>query len=298
VPTVRFASPRKLPKAVNLDGRVVVLDVAFAGTGLGKSFKKSTGKLIRQLGDRLAAWVDHHDNALHEAFAADRRFFLAKKEEFGACPEMITPALIEEVGPVDTIVCHADLDGIYAAAKWILGGRQPYPGADVDARAVDTRTGRVGPIGVLIDHAFRAWPKENSLRSAAVQYLIHGCRAGADEQRLKDAAAAFAAKEAEALRLAHGYEVRGRVAVVEVAERAEPYDKTDLLLEGQKLASVSVVKQGPHMTVAAPFDSGWNLLDIMELGGGMPTRVSLGAGRLEELVAKINAAQPPKVHHH
>ena len=44
-----------------------------------------------------------------------------------------------EVGPVDTLLCHLDLDGVYAAAKWIRGGVEPYEGADADARVVDTR---------------------------------------------------------------------------------------------------------------------------------------------------------------
>jgi hypothetical protein len=52
-------------------------------------------------------------------------------------------------------VCHNDFDGLYAAAKWILGGVEPYPGADDDARAVDTRTGHPSARGERIDRALR-----------------------------------------------------------------------------------------------------------------------------------------------
>lgn len=291
---VKFATPRKLPRASELDGRVVVLDLAFAGSGLGRSFKKSTGKLIRNLGDRLAIWVDHHDHALHHRFDDDPRFRLATKAEHSSCPEMIDPELVEMVGPVDTVVCHADLDGLYAAVKWLLGGVTPYEGADDDARAIDTRMGEPSRVAAKIDRALRGRPKDEGLRSAVVHFLVGGCSPGVDEQRIEEAAREFDAMEREAMELASRYEINGRVAVVEVEERAAPYDKTDLLLEGQKLAPVAVVKQGPHITAAAAFDSGWNLVELMGLGGGMPTRVSFRSSRLDELIAKVNEAELPK----
>src|SRR6476661_2399085 len=137
-PELVFTTPRHLPDARKLRGRVVVLDVAFAADGMGTPFEETTGAFIRELGGRLAAWVDHHDHEKHASFAADSRFVLATKAEHGACPEMVTPAVVKEAGPVDTILCHVDLDGLYAAAKWLLDGKEPYPGADDDARAVDT----------------------------------------------------------------------------------------------------------------------------------------------------------------
>ena len=146
LPNLWFASPRVLPRADKLAGRVVVLDIAFAATvGTSISFERTTKPFLDGLGDRLAAWVDHHDHEMHAAFAHDPRFVLATKAQHGACPEMVTPELVRQVGPVDTICTHIDLDGLYAAAKWALGGDEPYRGADADARAVDTRTGTPGP---------------------------------------------------------------------------------------------------------------------------------------------------------
>src|SRR5262245_48107172 len=74
-----FATPRKLPKAQDLRGRVVVLDVAFASEISGGGFDKITRPFIDGLGARLAMWVDHHDSAEHARYAGDPRFFLTTK---------------------------------------------------------------------------------------------------------------------------------------------------------------------------------------------------------------------------
>ncbi|HEX2882572.1 MAG TPA: hypothetical protein VHO25_23795, partial [Polyangiaceae bacterium] len=130
---VCFATPRKLPKARELQGRVAVLDIAFAGASPTAGFEQITLPLINGLGERLRAWVDHHDHEEHVRFANDPRFVLATKAQHGACPEMITPELVERLGPVDTVVCHTDFDGLVSAAKWLRQGVEPYPGCDRDA---------------------------------------------------------------------------------------------------------------------------------------------------------------------
>jgi hypothetical protein len=38
---------------------------------------------------------------------------------------MVTPAIVNRIGPVETIVCHTDFDGLSSAAKWIRGGEEP-----------------------------------------------------------------------------------------------------------------------------------------------------------------------------
>lgn len=287
LPDLVFASPRKLPRAGSLRGRVVVLDIAFAAVGLGKGFEKTTGRLIEQLGARLARWVDHHDHPLHERYASDERFVLCTKAQHGACPEIITPAMVEQTGPVDTIVAHFDLDGIYAAAKWALGGREPYRGADDDARAVDTRIGTPSPEAARIDEALRAHWADQTLKTRIVRYLVGGMGPGVERDSIQAAADDFARMAAEAARLSDDFSIEGDVAFMEVPSSANAFDKTELLLLGQRKATVAVVLEAGNATIAAPFESGLDFVELLEIGGGMPTRVNIPKKRLPTALAAI-----------
>src|SRR3954447_6112740 len=120
LPRFAFLTPRVLPPADQLAGRVAVLDIAFASEGGGAGFEKTTLPFIRGLGSRLAAWVDHHDHDRHVDYKDAPRFVLATKAEHGACPELVTPDVVERAGPVDTVAMHLDLDGLYSGAKWVL----------------------------------------------------------------------------------------------------------------------------------------------------------------------------------
>jgi hypothetical protein len=293
MPSVKFSTPRTLPDARSLEGRVVVLDIAFAADGMGTPFESVTGKFLADLGDRLAAWVDHHDHELHSRFRDDPRFVLATKAEHGACPEMVTPEIVAAAGPVDTILTHNDLDGLYAAAKWLLGGREPYPGADDDARCVDTRIGVPSAGARLIDHALRARFRDEALKHRVVRWLVGGMRDREHRAVIAEAAAAFERTEAETQRLGSRFRVRGRIAFVDARVARGPYDKTELLLAGQSRAAVSMVQDSGMVTIAAPYDSGWNFVRLLGLGGGMPTRVSIAEARVEEAVRAINEAPEP-----
>jgi hypothetical protein len=294
MPQLVFASPRVLPRADKLRGRVVVLDVAFAATiGTAVSFELVTLPFLTALGARLAAWVDHHDHEKHAAFAADSRFVLATKAQHGACPEMVTPELVRQTGPIDCICTHVDLDGLYAAAKWILGGVEPYPGADDDARAVDTRVGTPGPIAVRIDRALRAKFRDDQLKRSVVQFLVGGMQPGVHDQVIDEAAAEFERRDQATRELAQRFTIRGRVAVVDTAGAQGAFDKTDLLLAGQARAPVSIVRDSGMLTIAAAFDSGWDFVDLFGIGGGMPTRVTIPEQRLDDVIARINDAPAP-----
>lgn len=294
LPHLSFASPRLLPKAANLAGRVVVLDIAFAASvGDSISFEKVTQPFLEGLGDRLAAWVDHHDHERHADFANDPRFHLATKAEHGACPEMVTPELVRQTGPIDTICAHVDLDGLYSAAKWVLGGAEPYPGADDDARAVDTRSGVPGPIAKRIDAALRARFRDDQLKRAVVHWLTGGMKPGVHSELIDEAAREFEVRAAGTAALARRFTIRGRVAVVDTSDSKVPYDKTDLLLAGQKIAPVSMVRDSGNSTIAAAFSSGWDFVELLGLGGGMPTRVTVPDARWKEAIEKINAAPAP-----
>ena len=248
---------------------------------------------IHSLGERLAAWVDHPDHERHAQFAGDPRFVLSTKAEHGACPEMVTADLVRQTGPIDCICTHVDLDGLYAAAKWIMGGAEPYAGADDDARAVDTRVGTPGPVAARIDRALRAKFRDDQLKRAVISYLVEGRKPGVHDDVIRDAALLFDKRDAKTQELAARYTLRGRVAVVDTEGSAGQFDKTDLLLAGQAKAQVSIVRDSGMLTIAAPFDSGWDFVDMFQIGGGMPTRVTIPETKLDDVIAKINDAPAP-----
>jgi hypothetical protein len=292
-----FATPRKLPKASSVKGRVVVLDVAFASEASGGGFEKITKPFIDGLGERLAAWVDHHDHALHAKYKDDPRFVLTTKAEHGACPEMVTPELCTRIGKVDTIVCHTDFDGLCSAAKWMREGVEPYPGADDDARAIDTRLGTPGPIAKRFDRAIRARPRDAALLGMIVRHLAGGLADDSLWTTIDAAGAELEAVERATTDLARGYrridlakpalQACTSIAFLNVGPNRTRYDKTMLLLLGQERASVALVLDHETMTLAAPFDSGINFLDLLGLSGGMPTLVSVGRDRLDEALGRL-----------
>jgi hypothetical protein len=295
-PNFAFLTPRNLPRPEALTGRVAVLDIAFAAEGGGSSFEGITQPFINGLGSRLAAWVDHHDHERHKDYAGDPRFVLSTKAEHGACPEMVTPEVVAHAGPVDTVAVHLDLDGLYAGAKWALGGTEPYEGADADARAVDTRRGEPGPIAERIDRALRARFRDTNLKHRVVQYLIARTKAPHHWEEIEKAARMVDPLLDEARRIAERYRIDGNVAFVE-ARAQQPYDKTELLLLGQKRAAVAVVRDAGSLSIAADFESGLDFVKLFELGGGMPTRVSVPESRLDEVLQKLGTATAhlPKV---
>lgn len=294
-----FATPRKLPKASATRGRVVVLDVAFASEASGGGFEKITKPFIDGLGSRLAAWVDHHDHALHAQYKQDPRFVLATKAEHGACPEMVTKELCARVGPVDTIVCHTDFDGLCSAAKWLREGEEPYPGADDDARAIDTRIGTPSAIARRFDRAIRARPRDTGLLGLIVRHLATGLSDDSLWVPIDAAGAELEAVEKFTAELARGYrriDLRKplvpackSIAFLDVSGRksAARYDKTTLLLLGQERASIAMVIDGDNLTLAAPFDSGINFLELLGLSGGMPTLVSVNKDRLVDAMTGL-----------
>ena len=225
---IQFGTPRKLPKASRLKGRVVVLDIAFAASS-GGGFDKVTRKLIDGLGDRLAAWVDHHDHERHVDYVDDERFVLATKAEHGACPEMIDPQLVQQVGEVDTIVCHTDFDGLASAAKWLRGGKEAYLGCDHDARAIDTRIGQSSAAAQMIDRALRARPRDQDLLRTIVRHMTEGLSDQKKEMLIRAAADELIPIEKETRRAAQAY------------RRYERRDGSGVALAGSwaKLASAS-----------------------------------------------------------
>ncbi len=284
---------------------MVVLDVAFASEASGGGFQKITLPFIQELGPRLAGWVDHHDHVMHAEYRDDPRFVLSTKAEHGACPEMITPEVIARIGPVDTIVCHTDFDGLCSAAKWLRGGTQPYAGADDDARAIDTRTALSSATGQRFDRALRARPRDTALFGLIVRHLAGGLRDSSLWQAVDSAAAELRPIEEVTRRVAADYSIVDldpkvevpnsirTLAFVDATAQHGKYDKTLLLLLGQERASISAVLDMDTLTLAARYESGMSFLPLLGLSGGMPTLVSIPNKRTHEALSKlgVNAAE-------
>lgn len=292
-----LATPRKLPKPDRLPGRVVVLDIAFASESGGrrKSFEKTTLPFIDTLGPRLAAWIDHHDSVHHARFSGDDRFVLATKAEHGACPEMVTPELVNRIGKVDTIVCHNDFDGLASAAKWMRGGHESYDACDDDARAIDTRSGMPSPTGRRFDRALRARPRDDTLCRHIVGHLADGLRDASAWTLIDEAAEEIIPLERRSEQLAKNYVLLSDdLALVDVSNNDQPYDRTLLLLLGQQRATMAAVVDSENVTFAAPYDSGVNFVERFGLSGGMPTCLSLHRAKLPEALASLGLP-PAKV---
>lgn len=286
-----LASPRQLPKPSRLGQRVVVLDIAFASEAGGHSFETVTWPFINALGPRLLAWIDHHDSRHHARFAEDPRFVLHRKSEHGACPELVTPARVQAVGTVDTLVCHNDFDGLCSAAKWLRGGHEPYPDSDADARAIDTRIGVPGPLGRLLDRALRALPRDQALRHEVLAFLAGGAADPLVLARLSDAGAGLEPLEQQSETLARGYRrLSPDLVLVDASDSNHAFDKTWLLLLGQQQARIAVVIDRASVSFAAAFDSGVDFLASFGLSGGMPTLVSLQREHLADCLLVLGVS--------
>ena len=123
-----------------------VLDVAFAG---GNATHR-TLDFIAAAGERLRLWIDHHEHPqAWPAFEQDPRFVLVSSRRAHACPELVTAERVARAGDVRVLLAHHDFDGLMSAVRFVLGGKEPYEGADEDARAADApgRGHVLGPTG-------------------------------------------------------------------------------------------------------------------------------------------------------
>lgn len=285
---VSIATPRSLPNPSSLEGRVVVLDLAFAHSKPSGKYPSVTHKLIDKLGDRLALFLDHHDSEFHADFIDNPRFILATKSEHGACPEMITPTIVAQIERVDTILCHGDFDGLASAAKWIKGGYEPYPGCDHDAWCVDTRLSSPSKLGQVMDRALRADYRDPQIKEKVLLLLLSK---GVDPDLLRELEKI--GEETKALEegadfLAQGYiSLSEEVVFVDIRDAQMSFDKTHLLLRGQELAKIAVLLDADSATFAAPFNSGVNFLKLFQVSGGMPTVLSLPPHRLRGALVQL-----------
>lgn len=270
--------PRHLPKPPG--GRVVVVDVAFAA---GTQWKTKTRPFLEALGDRLAKFVDHH---VHKdawpLYANDPRFVLVPNKQAHACPELVTEALVNEVGKVDSIVAHCDFDGAVAAAKWLRGGREPWPGADEDARAIDSPgrghalTEGGARFAYAMDEASARYEREQQIdfMTRATRAIENGETTPALDDELDALAAGARAAESRdrAHAAAHGEALSDAVFLTRVSEKLDNRSRRNLLLYAEEHARIGALlepdPQGGHWLYAATFDEGLDLEDVAGFAGG------------------------------
>jgi len=120
-----------------------------------------------------------------------------------------------------------------------------------------------------------------------VQFLVARAKAPVLWEEIEAAAREIDPLLDESRRLADRFRIEAGVAIVEA--QGKPYDKTELLLLGQERAPVSVVHDSGSLTIAADFESGFDFVHMFNLGGGMPTRVTVPEARLKEVMTKLTA---------
>lgn len=251
---VYVETPKRLPSPPPL-GRVVMLDLAFAA---GDRFESATRPFIEALGLQLAKWIDHHPHPAWARYEGDPRFLLVDKQRAPACPELVRPELVREIGPVDHVFAHADFDGLISAAKFLRGGRAPYPEADEDARAVDApgrgfvSSERGRRLADAIDRSRDAYPKKHPrFLLSLTEALIEGAEPPALAQRI-DALAAEARERREQLRPLLEQAVRDHpeILLLSLDRMISPSDKKHLLVRLEEEATIAVIEEPGAVTVA------------------------------------------------
>ena len=248
--------------------------MAFAA---GDKFERFTLPFIDALGERLAIWIDHHEHPVGwSRVRGDPRFLLVPNREAHACPELVTPQIVNRAGPVDAVIAHADFDGLVGAVKFLRGGQPPWPEADEDARAADSpgRGHSLSPRGLFLARALDegASTLRSKAREELRQQIVAGL-AGASlpaelESRLRRLADEHQATLApvEGLAAAAREEAAG-VLVVRAAKDLGKSVKKALLSQLEARAPVGVVVEGKAVT-AATFHEELDLSRVDELGAG------------------------------
>lgn len=294
--------PGNLP-APPSEGRVAVVDVAFAG---GDNFEKSTVPFLEALGDRLAIWIDHHEHPLGWArYRDDARFVLVPNRIAHACPELVTPEVVQRAGQVEVVVAHADLDGLLSAVKFQRGGKAPWPEADEDARAADSPgrghaySERARLLSDALDYAQSELKtaQREALRQEIAAALVQGDIPAALQERIEK----LARNQAEALQPVEGLaasarEEAGGVLVVRVPKALPRPVKKALLSRLEERSPVGVVVEGRAVT-AATFRAEIDLALCDELTAGRSDyRFAQADDAARAIVARLGALVRAALH--
>jgi MoaA/NifB/PqqE/SkfB family radical SAM enzyme len=292
-PEVWFAQPDALPDPSELGQWIAVLDL-----GLPVSMAPSpdvpataTDPLAypRSLGERLVRWIDHHPHRAWSQLADDPRFLLVAPPAGAACTCLVEETLFEDpaLRAVDSVVSHGDLDGLLATARFLLGGRPPYPDCVHDAIAADTRQGSPGSIGTWLDRALKARP-DDATRALILSWLVQPKRA--TEAEISALAELYLqGMLPETHRIARRA-VRIGPCMVTDARGAPPFDLTECLCrleeDGHPAAVIHDAGRGASVALAQRAPS-HPLPEVLGLSGGSPSRVHLPVELLGDAIERL-----------
>ena len=303
-PELAFASPRKLPRARELKGRVVVLDVAFASEASSGGFEKITLPVHRRSSARGSpAGSTTTTTGCTSDYRSDPRFVLATKAEHGACPEMVTP---ERRRPHRPRRHHRLPHRLRRALqrREVAARRRPSPTpAPTTMRAPSTRApASAGPIGKRFDRALRARPRDTALFGLVVRHLAGGLgrrlalggnrprRRGARRHRAASRATIAARYVVVDLRAEAGRAARRRPHARRSSTRPPTTASTTRRSSSSPARSARASRSWSTLdtvSLAARYGSGVSFLELLGLSGGMPTLVSIPKKRLAEACEKL-----------
>lgn len=224
-----------------------------ADIGIDNQNPSATKAFIERIKDRMVVWYDHHYGWGKE---------LVRNPSFRISP------------------------GISSCAM-LIGG--PL-GAVIDSVAADTRKFPLSEKGTDIERALKSCNGDPWIPLMGVRAFL-GEEAAYKE--IKEAAKKYAPVEEETKRLATGYRIINRnTAFLDVSDSKRPFDMTQLLLAGQRIAMFAVIKrrreQGEKSLVISTFSS-VDLLDLFDIPSGAKFRVSVPASRKREIFEKLTA---------
>lgn len=299
-PKVRFVPwPGALPRAKRL-ARVALVDIAFA---YGERFETATKSFIDEAGSDLKLWIDHHPHPAWPHYHNDPRFVLVEKRLAPACPELVTPERVlslRDTG-LDTVLAHGDFDGCLAAAKLLLLGVEPYPGADEDARAIDApgRGHRCSVRGQrladALAHASHAMDVRSyvGFLSRCLRSLIEGETPGLESEglalELDQLAQAERDRIAEIMpELQRATQPHPTLIVLELGRSLERSVKKALLQQLEARAHVALIDEGGFVTAASFHDPDPALNSLPGLAGG--PSYAWGSTSIDDVIAAWIAA--------
>lgn len=247
---IRFTQPFLLDKVeVGEAKELFVVDIA-----VNNRDPEITSRFIKKNWERIVEWVDHHQGwskvlGVGMDQTCDNKFNI--NPQVGSCAQILNPR-----------------------DEWSYQ-------LVADATAADTRQGQLSERGRFIDEAMKANLSDDSVRESAVRWIVNGCEEDENYQKLQRAQAEYRKVQEETEKLVKRYEIRDGIAVVDVRETREDYDRTQLLLRGEQMALTKTAvllgknPEGEEIVTVATMDKERNLVNLFGLPSGATFRVSL-----------------------